>query len=161
MTFGQAEAMAEFYYSSPIGAMRLELAEDRLTALHFCGQMRARKPQEHNYAALVVAGWLDAYFAGNKPNPASLPLDFMGTRFQLAVWQKLLALPYGQTITYGALASELGSGARAIGGAVGANPVCIVVPCHRVIAASGKLGGYGEGPERKIWLLRHEGCAGF
>ena len=94
------------------------------------------------------------YFAGRPPR---LPtLDLRGTRYQQAVWRALLAIPWAEVRTYGEIARELGSGARAVGGANHRNPVAILVPCHRVVAGDGGLGGYGGGLERKRWLLAHE-----
>jgi methylated-DNA-[protein]-cysteine S-methyltransferase len=104
--------------------------------------------------------WLDAYFACRwKSCAAAPPLDLAGTAFELDVWRELARLDAGQTTTYGAIAGRLGrrDGARAVGAAVGANPVSLIVPCHRVVGASGSLPGYGGGLDRKEWLLWHEG----
>lgn len=100
---------------------------------------------------------LEAYFAG-KLRAFDLPLQFEGTPFQQRAWNVLLEIPYGQTCTYGALARRLQprSVARAVGQANAANPIAIIVPCHRVIAAGGGLGGYGPGLERKLFLLSLE-----
>ena len=89
-----------------------------------------------------------------------IPLSLAGTPFQRQVWSILLTIPYGQTRTYGEIAGLLGRetmSAQAIGGAVGKNPVSILVPCHRVVGAGGKLTGYAWGLDRKAWLLQHEG----
>jgi methylated-DNA-[protein]-cysteine S-methyltransferase len=104
--------------------------------------------------------WLDAYFGGRFGSEPPLPLDLRGTEFELDVWRALVAIPPGSTVTYGALARDLGrpDAARAVGMAVGANPVSLLVPCHRVIGSTGSLTGYGGGMERKQWLLRHEGA---
>lgn len=107
--------------------------------------------------------WLDAYFAGARPDPRELPLAPVGTPFRLAVWRALLEIPYGQTVTYGWVAERVGAmrggptSARAVGGAVGANPVGVIVPCHRVVGAGGNLTGFGGGMEAKVALLQHEG----
>ena len=101
--------------------------------------------------------WLDAYFAGKAPEVSGLPLSPKGTAFQKKVWQELLNIPYGTTNTYGALAGRLGSSARAVGSAVGRNPISIVIPCHRVLAADGSLTGYAGGLENKEKLLQLEG----
>lgn len=99
--------------------------------------------------------WLDSYFGGYIP--ANTPrLRLQGTPFQLRVWEALLEIPYGETETYGALARRLGSSPRAVGGAVGRNPVSLIVPCHRVVGAGGSLGGYAAGPDRKARLLQLE-----
>lgn len=102
---------------------------------------------------------LEAFFNGGL-HTFNLPLAPAGTDFQKAVWDRLLAIPYGATRTYGDLALSLASPARPVAGACGANPIPIIIPCHRVVAADG-LGGYsGEGGiETKIWLLKHEGAA--
>ena len=107
--------------------------------------------------------WLDQYFSGVEPT-AAVPLHLQGTDFQQEVWTLLQAIPYGTTVTYGDLAKRLASkrgcarmAAQAVGGAVGRNPVSIIVPCHRVIGSSGSLTGYAGGIERKAALLKLEG----
>jgi methylated-DNA-[protein]-cysteine S-methyltransferase len=101
---------------------------------------------------------LSAYFAG-KLRSFTLPLaPVVGSPFQRRVWGALARIPFGTTWSYARLAAETGSVARAVGSANGANPICIVVPCHRVIGADGSLTGYAGGLERKRWLLRHEGA---
>ena len=104
----------------------------------------------------AAAEALESYFAGRAPR---LPvLDLKGTTFQLAVWSALLEIPWGEVRTYGEIARALGreGGARAVGGANHENPVAILVPCHRVVQASGRLGGYAAGLDVKRWLLAHE-----
>jgi len=98
-----------------------------------------------------------AYFAGALTR-FQVPLAPRGSPFELAVWKALEQIPYGQTASYGEVAAWIGrpSGARAVGGAVGRNPICLVVPCHRVIGADGTLTGFGWGLDRKRWLLAHE-----
>ena len=100
---------------------------------------------------------LGEYFAGERTE-FDLPLHLLGTAFQRRVWTALLAIPFGETTSYGALAARLGlvNAARAVGWANGQNPVPIVVPCHRVIGADGSLTGYGGGLDAKRWLLSHE-----
>ena len=100
------------------------------------------------------------YFAGVAVDFSEVPLDpSFGTVFQRSVWEALRAIPYGQTLSYGALAARVGKpgAARAVGSALGENPLCIVVPCHRVLAAGGKLGGFSAGLDWKRRLLRLEG----
>jgi O-6-methylguanine DNA methyltransferase len=112
------------------------------------------------HPALEVARiWLKHYFAGQFGSPKDLPLDLRGTDFEQRVWNRLVDIAPGSTVTYGELAAQLGcvNGARAIGLAVGRNPVAIVVPCHRVVGSNGSLIGYGGGLDRKRWLLGHEG----
>jgi methylated-DNA-[protein]-cysteine S-methyltransferase len=105
---------------------------------------------------------LEEYFAGGRTR-FDLPLAPRGTKFQLAAWAALNAIPYGETRTYGEQAAVLGqpSAVRAVGAANGRNPIGIVVPCHRVIGAGGSLTGYGGGISRKRWLLDHERGAGL
>jgi methylated-DNA-[protein]-cysteine S-methyltransferase len=102
--------------------------------------------------------WLSAYFDGTSADRSSIPLDMHGARFETRVWSALLEIPPGETMSYGAIARKLGwpGAARAVGAANGANPIAIIVPCHRVVGASGSLVGYGGGLERKTWLLDHE-----
>lgn len=102
---------------------------------------------------------LDAYYAGDLAALDRIPVASGGTGFQRDVWAALRAIPAGTTVTYGALARRIGRDAavRAVGAANGANPIGVVVPCHRVIGADGSLTGYGGGMARKRWLLRHEG----
>jgi methylated-DNA-[protein]-cysteine S-methyltransferase len=103
-------------------------------------------------------GWLTAYFDGSSPALVDLPLDMRGAPFEKRVWLALQAIPPGRTTSYGAIAHALGSAraSRAVGAANGANPVAIIVPCHRVIGSSGSLTGYGGGLDRKTWLIDHE-----
>ena len=105
-----------------------------------------------------AADWLAEYFAGEAADSRDVPLDLRGTPWELRVWRLLLDILPGSTRTYGAIARELRkpNAARAVGLAVGANPVGIIVPCHRVVGTSGSLTGYGGGLHRKEWLLRHE-----
>ena len=105
-----------------------------------------------------VAQALDDYFAGHPADFAALPLDLRGAPFHLRVWQELRKIPPGETVSYQELARRLGNpkGSRAVGQACGANPIPLIVPCHRVIAANGSLGGFSSGLERKRWLLEHE-----
>jgi len=114
--------------------------------------------QDRRFERLCLT--FDRYFAGQKVT-FNEPLDFLiGTEFQKKVWQEVSQIPYGQVRTYGEIAKEIGNpkAVRAVGGANGANPVPILVPCHRVVAAGGKLGGYGGGLDIKEYLLRLEGA---
>jgi methylated-DNA-[protein]-cysteine S-methyltransferase len=106
-----------------------------------------------------VEAQLDEYFAG-KRTTFDLPLEPRGTDFQLSVWELLRKIPYGVTTSYGELARRLGEpkASRAVGAANGANPIPIIVPCHRVVGSKGELTGFGGGIERKRWLLEHEGA---
>lgn len=123
--------------------------------------LAAAKWDEADARALGAAVvWLDGYFAGESPSPACVPLAPEGTDFQRHVWEAMDAIPHGATRTYGHLAATLRdagvpASAQAIGGAVGRNPLLLIRPCHRVVAASGP-GGYAAGGDVKAWLLAHE-----
>jgi methylated-DNA-[protein]-cysteine S-methyltransferase len=155
-------------FESPIGPLTLVAGDDGLTRLYFPGRRTpALEETDHD------AGWLRAaseqlqqYFTGERTT-FELPLQCQGTPFQQRVWRALQQIPYGTTTTYGALARRLGSGtsagahdARAVGAAVGATPIPIVIPCHRVIGADGSLTGYGGGLHRKQALLAFEASGG-
>ena len=107
--------------------------------------------------------WLDRYFAGKAPDPRELPFSANVSPFQLRVREAMFDIPYGSTTTYGDIAKRIAtetgkrSSARAVGGAVGHNPLCIIAPCHRVVGADGSLTGFGGGIDTKIKLLEHEG----
>ena len=150
-------------YRSPLGMLTVAAEGETLTALVFEGQKYARQHlagegQERETPVLRAARlWLDAYFAGERPDAAALPLAPRGTGFQQTVWQELRTIPYGETLSYGVLAARLGSSARAVGSAVGHNPISIIIPCHRVLGAKGALTGYAGGLDRKEKLLALEG----
>ena len=146
---------------SPIGELLLLGDGEAVTGLHMqAGPSAIALPAEARAdpAALRRArSELDEYFRGERLS-FDLPLAPTGTPFQLRVWAALLAIPFGQTASYGEIARRIGrpAGARAVGLANGKNPIAVIVPCHRVIGASGDLTGYGGGLERKRWLLAHE-----
>ena len=158
-------------YDSPLGKMLLAADDDGLTGAWFYGQRyfaRGLEDAEKNErrgvpfdspVLLAARRWLDAYFAGERPGVADVPLAPRGTAFQRRVWGALLAIPYGETRTYGELAAELGSSPRAVGAAVGRNPISVIVPCHRVLGAGGSLTGYAGGLDRKRVLLELERTA--
>ena len=159
-----------FSYVSPLGNILLASDGSALTGLWFEGQkyFAAGLNPLHTQQDLPVFGdavrWLDLYFSGRQPDftPALSP---KGSPFRREVWKILLTIPYGQTMTYGDIAllleHTLGrqSSARAVGGAVGHNPVSLIIPCHRVTGAGGSLTGYAGGLERKQWLLRLENAS--
>ena len=121
---------------------------------------RARWDEADARALRAAASWLDGYFAGEASSPAAVPLAPTGTDFQQRVWEAMDTIPYGATRTYGQIVTQLrGAGipasAQSVGGAVGRNPLLLIRPCHRVVAASGP-GGYAAGGDAKAWLLAHE-----
>jgi methylated-DNA-[protein]-cysteine S-methyltransferase len=159
--------MAFTTYESPLGALTLAGADGKLCRLAFPGAAPALPATERDDAAFAeVTGQLDAWFAG-ETRAFDVPLELGGTPFQRLVWDAVARIPYGTTTAYGALARELGAlraggvpEVRAVAAAVGATPVPIIVPCHRVVAANGALTGYGGGLERKAALLAFEASGG-
>ena len=149
-------------FPSPLGEMILASDGESLTGLWFLGQKYApplsTDPEQADLPVFAQArAWLTAYFQGQDPGPTP-PLAPAGTPFQQEVWRALCAIPYGQTRSYGQLAAALGrpSAARAVGGACRRNPIWLMIPCHRVVGASGSLTGYAGGLERKKALLALE-----
>lgn len=150
---------------SPLGALTLAGDGGAITGLWLPGQKyfgATLKNDAVERADLPVfaqaRAWLEAYFAGERPDPRALPLAPRGSAFRKRVWAALLDIPYGETVTYGQIAREIGcASARAAGGAVGHNPISILIPCHRVLGAGGKLTGYAGGLPAKRFLLRLEG----
>ena len=147
----------EYFYSSPVGCLHLCGSTKGLSQLEFS----TADPSLPEVAVPTVLAdcveQLDAYFYSGLKE-FNLPLDLEGTEFQQKVWYQLQQIPFGKIISYGELAVMVGGKnyMRAVGGANNRNPVAIVVPCHRVIGADGKLVGYAGGIWRKEWLLRHE-----
>ena len=152
-------------YSSPLGEILLAADETGLTGLWFMGAKyfaATLDPHAAEGDTPVLAAarrWLDVYFRGEQPD-FTPPLHPAGSPFRHAVWQILLAVPYGQTTTYGQIAAQFARqrglahlSAQAVGGAVGHNPVSLVIPCHRVVGADGRLTGYAGGLEKKRRLL--------
>jgi len=151
--------MHELSVESPLGALRLVAAGGALSGLYLPAHQRMpeiRAGDGRGHPALERARrQLAEYFAGERL-AFDLPLSLAGTPFQRAVWAALCRIPPGETRSYGQLAAELGGGARAVGAANARNPVSIVVPCHRVVGADGRLTGYAGGEAAKAWLLAHE-----
>lgn len=151
------------YYSlipSPLGEILLASDGESLTGLWFADERSTdgllRRDELPIFA--LTREWLRRYFHGEAPAPEEIPIHLRGSDFALAVWEELRKIPYGGTVTYGGIARRLGCrSAQAVGGAVGRNPISIIVPCHRVLGAGGKLTGYAGGLERKIALLKTEG----
>ena len=155
-------------YPSPLGKLLLTADQTGLTGLWFDGQKYVRQDLEENNreAALPIfeeaKRWLDIYFSGREPDFMP-PLHLTGTPFQEAVWEILLTIPYGATTTYGDMAKQLAAkrglphmSAQAVGGAVGRNPLAIIVPCHRCVGSKGQLTGYAGGLDKKKALLALE-----
>ena len=161
MTFTQ-------HYTSPLGIMLLSADETGLTGVWFEGakyyaaNLLAEHMERENAVLRKTKEWLDIYFSGKEPGFLP-PLHPVGTVFQKNVWELLLEIPYGQTSTYGAIAKQLAQklgvnnmSPQAVGGAVGHNPISLLIPCHRVVGADGNLTGYAGGMERKQQLLELE-----
>jgi AraC family transcriptional regulator of adaptative response/methylated-DNA-[protein]-cysteine methyltransferase len=159
-------------FETPVGRMLALASDTALVALEFWKGDRPDRLQARlarwlpscviedglNPMLAATATWLDDYFAGRAADSGALALALHGTSFERRVWDRLLEIPAGRTRSYGDIASDLNlrNGARAVGLANGANPLAIVVPCHRVIGSNGTLTGYGGGLDRKQWLLTHE-----
>ena len=157
-------------YPSPLGLITLAADEDNLVALWIEGQKYFGDPiqeamiQNDDITVFThTKDWLDRYFAGNKPQISQLPLSPIGSDFRQNVWSILCQIPYGSVITYGELAQKTASkmerksmSAQAVGGAVGHNPISIIIPCHRVVGANGSLTGFAGGIDKKIKLLELE-----
>ncbi len=156
-----------WHYVSPLGAVTLASDGKALTGLWFDDQRFSGCAPDGTEREKPLAvfdetvRWLDVYFGGAEPG-FTPPLRLRGTPFQTAVWEALLTIPYGETVSYGALARRIGqqsgrtASARAVGGAVGRNSVSLIVPCHRVVGAKGELTGYAGGLDRKRRLLSLE-----
>lgn len=158
-------------YGSPVGKLSIVSDETHLVGLwlegqkYFMGNLKEKPTLKPDFKVLKEAvQWLDEYFAGKCPKISALPLNPQGSEFCRIVWEILCEIPYGQTTTYGKIAKEAAKhlgrnsvSAQAVGGAVGHNPISIIIPCHRVLGSDGSLTGYAGGIGKKIALLRHEG----
>ena len=156
------------YYDSPLGRILLAADEIGLTGLWFEGQKyyAAQLPEAHTEQETPILAeakrWLDIYFTGKKPDFLP-PLHPIGSAFRQAVWEILLQIPYGQTMTYGEIARQIAAqkglarmSAQAVGGAVGHNEISVIIPCHRVVGTNGSLTGYAGGIDKKMRLLELE-----
>lgn len=156
------------HFNSPIGDILLAADELGLTGVWFQGQKYfadnlSPEHKEKNIPVLeLTTQWLTTYFSGQNPD-FTPPIHMIGTPFQLSVWSILQTIPYGHTITYGEIANTIAKkkgvskmSAQAVGGAVGHNPISILIPCHRVVGTNGSLTGYAGGIDRKIKLLTLE-----
>lgn len=156
---------------SPLGRLLLVAQDEGLCGIWMEGQkyfapgIREGDLDWEDTAPLRAAWhWLAAYFAGERPDVAELPLMPVGSNFRQTVWAELCRIPYGQVVTYGQIADRVAHtlgretmSAQAVGGVVGHNPFSIVIPCHRVVGSDGSLTGYAGGIQKKLWLLEHEG----
>ncbi|HIZ52856.1 MAG TPA: methylated-DNA--[protein]-cysteine S-methyltransferase [Candidatus Enterococcus avicola] len=155
-------------YDSPIGDIYLTSDGQALTGIYYNrSEFEKKNPLLHQNKSditlfLTVKRWLDAYFRGEQPE-IDFPLAPQGTDFQAKVWEEIRKIPYGQTTTYGEIAQKIAKkmgkttmSAQAVGGAVGSNPISIIIPCHRVIGKTGSVTGYGGGIERKLKLFALE-----
>lgn len=159
-------------YPSPVGTITLACDGDNLVGLWIEGQkyhgagIPAEMAEKSDVPVFDAAKkWLDRYFAGEKPGISELPLAPVGGEFRRGVWSILSEIPYGRLITYGDIAKKmavkLGKGSmssQAVGGAVGHNPISIIIPCHRVVGSNGSLTGYAGGIQTKVKLLELEGA---
>ncbi len=156
------------HYDSPLGGILLSADESGLTGLWFDGEkyFADNLPAEHTDGETLILldamRWLDIYFTGREPD-FTPPLHPIGSAFRQAVWDMLLRIPYGQTVTYGEISRQLAKeqglermSAQAVGGAVGHNEISIIIPCHRVVGANGSLTGYAGGIDKKFRLLELE-----
>jgi methylated-DNA-[protein]-cysteine S-methyltransferase len=153
-----SEPLAAAVCDSPVGALILVGSEDGLREVLWMERGLPPGAQDRSCAVLEdAARQLRAYFAGELRR-FELPLDLVGTPFQVQAWRALADVPYGTTVSYGEQARRLGrpAAARAVGAANGRNPVPIVLPCHRIVGADRSLVGFGGGLDRKAWLLAHE-----
>ncbi len=162
-------------FPSPLGEIVAVFVADALAGLYFVESQKylpegtcTLPPTAERPVVQALRTQLARYFdagaplaPGNPDAPFSLPLHLRGTPFQLRVWDALLAIPCGETRTYGSIAASIGASdaVRAVGAAIGRNPVSVVVPCHRVIGANGALTGYAGGVRRKAWLLARENAS--
>jgi len=164
--------MYQTLYRSVLGSIILTSDGTGLTGLclegqkNFCLAVRKELPQRDNLPVfLQTKEWLNRYFAGENPSGAEILLTPYGSPFRQTVWKLLCQIPYGQVTTYGELARRVAAvvgkeqmSAQAVGGAVGHNPISILIPCHRVVGAGGNLTGYDGGLDKKVKLLKLEGA---
>ena len=157
-----------YEYASPLGTVTLACDEEAIIGLWFNGQKHfgnilPKQTEQREHPLFQEASrWLDVYFSGKEPDFLP-PLRYDSTPFRKAVCDIMLTIPYGKTMTYGEIAAKLAKqkgiarmSAQAVGGAVGHNPVSLMIPCHRVVGTNGSLTGYGGGIERKVKLLELE-----
>jgi O-6-methylguanine DNA methyltransferase len=159
------------HYSSPLGAVMLASDGENIIGLwlegqkYFAATVTEEMAEKEELPVFIAAkNWLNRYFSGEKPAISELPLAPRGGEFRRAVWDLLCQIPYGEVTTYGKIAKGMADrmnkesmSGQAVGGAVGHNPISIIIPCHRVVGADGSLTGYAGGIDKKLRLLEHEG----
>jgi methylated-DNA-[protein]-cysteine S-methyltransferase len=155
---GAHAATARVRMNSPVGGLEVEATDDAVVAMHWVDATEDRVRAGDNHLLAEVRAQLDAYFA-RRLKVFELPLAPAGSPFERDVWRQMCDIAYGATMTYGEMAAAVGGVARAVGYACGANPIPIIIPCHRVLGAGNRMVGYsGRGRvETKRWLLVHEG----
>ena len=149
--------MCRAHLETPLGNLEISGSEKGIRSVSVLDAMKVGRSEEVPKSLQVCLQQLQEYFEGRRTE-FSLPLDPEGTEFQKRVWNRLLEIPFGETLTYGEQSAELGDvkAIRAVAAANGRNPLAIIIPCHRVIGADGSLTGYAGGLWRKKWLLDHE-----
>lgn len=157
-------------YQSPVGKLLIASKDNRLIGLwienqkYYLSNLKEEIQVSDNLEILVkTKKWLERYFSGERPNINELEMNPMGSEFRKSVWKILRSIPYGRVVTYNDIAREIAKkkgiekmSAQAVGGAVGHNPISIIIPCHRVVGTNGSLTGYAGGIDKKIYLLKHE-----
>ena len=158
-------------YESPIGLLTIASDGENIIGLwvqgqkYFAGSIKEEMVLKEDLPVFDAARvWLNRYFRGEKVCPGELPLAPIGSDFRQEVWKILCEIPYGETTTYGDIAKKMAvkmgkpsMSAQAVGGAVGHNPISIIIPCHRVVGTNKSLTGFAGGVDKKAWLLEHEG----
>lgn len=168
----RTEVYYYYHYQSPIGRLTLASNEQSIVGLwmdqqrYYMDILEGQECREEETAVICQAEkWLDQYFRQEKPALEELPIEWIGSDFRKQVWQLLAEIPYGETVTYGDIARQIARqrgveqmSAQAVGGAVGRNPISIIIPCHRVVGSGGSLTGYSGGIRTKLRLLELEGA---
>lgn len=159
-----------YIYNSPIGKITIASNEQNIVGLwldkqkYYMDVLVGKEYQEKETDVIKLAkNWLDKYFNNERPQIDELPIEFIGSDFRKQIWEILAEIPYGKVVTYGDIAKQIAKqkgiktmSAQAVGGAVGHNPISIIIPCHRVVGTNGSLTGYAGGIETKIKLLEFE-----
>ena len=168
---GKFDMIYALYYNSPIGNILLAERDGGLFGLwiegqkYYFGPVKEEITEKETPILAETKTWLDRYFSGEKPEIPELIISPIGSEFRQEVWRILCEIPYGKTTTYGEISKKMAvrigrekMSAQAVGGAVGHNPISIIIPCHRVVGTNGSLTGYAGGMATKVRLLTHEGA---